>query len=127
MALAFAEKYPELTRSMIVIDGFPQLDSALKNNLRLQGGQWYWQDIIFAAMPLQSLAATNQARLLLGPPNVLRIDPPTFAPPIALDDYERAVELLAPAADDAVKMHADRLEAFFQTSASTYVPMPAPA
>lgn len=36
MAMAFAEKYPELTRSLIVIGGFSQLDRALETNFRLR-------------------------------------------------------------------------------------------
>ncbi len=36
MAMAFAEKYPQLTRSLIVIGGFPQLDRALETNFRLR-------------------------------------------------------------------------------------------
>jgi pimeloyl-ACP methyl ester carboxylesterase len=36
MAMAFAEKYPALTRSMIAIGGFSQLDRALETNFRLR-------------------------------------------------------------------------------------------
>lgn len=36
MAMAFALKYPELTRSLIVIGGFSQLDRALETNFRLR-------------------------------------------------------------------------------------------
>jgi sigma-B regulation protein RsbQ len=36
MAMAFAEKYPKLTRSLIVIGGFSQLDRALETNFRLR-------------------------------------------------------------------------------------------
>lgn len=36
MAMAFAEKYPDLTRSLIVIGGFAQLDRALETNFRLR-------------------------------------------------------------------------------------------
>jgi pimeloyl-ACP methyl ester carboxylesterase len=36
MAMAFAEKYPQLTRSLIVIGGFSQLDRALETNFRLR-------------------------------------------------------------------------------------------
>jgi hypothetical protein len=37
------------------------------------------EKIMAAAMRLQSLAVTNQARLLPGPPAVMRLDAPTFA------------------------------------------------
>jgi len=36
MALSFAEKYPALTRSVIAIGGFSQLDRALETNFRLR-------------------------------------------------------------------------------------------
>ncbi len=36
MAMSFAEKYPQLTRSLIVIGGFAQLDRALETNFRLR-------------------------------------------------------------------------------------------
>jgi len=36
MAMAFAEKYPRLTRSLTVIGGFAQLDRALETNFRLR-------------------------------------------------------------------------------------------
>ena len=54
------------------------------------GGLWHWRKIIGAAMRAQSFAATNQARLLLGPANVVRIDPTLVGHPIELDDYRRA-------------------------------------
>jgi hypothetical protein len=88
-----------------------------------QGGQWHWRTIMFAAMRLQSLAATNQARLLLGPPKVVRVDPPPFDPPIPLDDYARASALLPDAAENAANELGDRLRAFFATPAAGYVPL----
>jgi pimeloyl-ACP methyl ester carboxylesterase len=36
MAMAFAEKYPELTKSLVVIGGFSELDRALETNFRLR-------------------------------------------------------------------------------------------
>jgi uncharacterized protein len=87
-----------------------------------QGGQWHWRTIMFAAMRLQSLAATNQARLLLGPPKVVRINPPPFEPPIELDDWERASRLLPPAADAVIDQTGDRLTKFFSERAAKYIP-----
>jgi uncharacterized protein len=52
-----------------------------------RGGKLAWSDVIFAAMRLQSLAAVNQARLLLGPPSIIRIDAPTSEHSMALDDW----------------------------------------
>jgi pimeloyl-ACP methyl ester carboxylesterase len=36
MAMAFAEKYPDLTSNLIVVGGFSQLDRALETNFRLR-------------------------------------------------------------------------------------------
>ena len=82
-------------------------------------------DHVFAAMRLQSLAATNQARLLLGPPAVSRVDAPTFRPSIALDDYKRSVAELIPAADKAVAASGDKIDAsFLKDAAPPYEPVP---
>jgi len=80
------------------------------------GGTLAWADVIFAAMRLQSLSATNQARLLLGPPSVLRIDPPPNPKPILLDDLQRSRDELIPAARNAVDEHGDRIAADFLSS-----------
>ena len=87
------------------------------------GGKLAWRDVIFAAMRLQSLAATNQARLLLSPPVVRRIDPPTNPRPIALDDFRRSLEELVPAARSAVDKLGDQIAVdFLATPASRYRP-----
>jgi hypothetical protein len=76
-------------------------------------------------MRLQSLAATNQARLLLGPPNVTRIDAPTNEQKIAMDDWRRSVRELVPAAQTSVDAHGDGIAARFLTDcAPTYTPCP---
>jgi uncharacterized protein len=78
-----------------------------------KGGLWHWRNILSAAMRLQSLAAINQARLLLGPQQVVRIDPPPFDPPIRMDDWRRSVEKLVPAANRAILAHGDRVAEMF--------------
>ena len=91
------------------------------------GGKLAWANVIFAAMRLQSLSAINQARLLLGPPSVHRIDPPSIAPPILLDDFGRSLTELVPAAKAAAERNGSELaEIFFGSEASTYVPVPLP-
>jgi patatin-like phospholipase/acyl hydrolase len=91
-----------------------------------KGGIWHWKKIMFAAMRLQSLAATNQARLLLGPPAVTRIEPPLFTPPIRMDDWRRAVQELPPAADIALSAHgAEIATKFLAAPAATFTPVPA--
>ncbi len=92
------------------------------------GGNFAWAKIILAAMRLQSLAATNQARLLLGPPSVVRIDPPTYKPSIGMDDHTRAVALLPAAAEAALDNIGFRIADMFLTvPADPYVPEALPA
>jgi len=89
------------------------------------GGKLAWSDVIFAAMRLQSLAAVNQARLLLGPPAVRRIDPPANPNPIMLDDFRRSLDELVPTARNAVDQHGTRIAADFLASpADRFVPVP---
>jgi uncharacterized protein len=78
-----------------------------------KGGLWHWKKIMEAAMRLQSHAATNQARLLLAPPSVVRLDAPTFEPTIRMDDWRRSVRELLPAADGAVAAHGSKIAAMF--------------
>jgi uncharacterized protein len=89
------------------------------------GGFWQWRKIIGAAMRAQSLAATSQARLLLGPQNVVRIDPTLVGPPIELDDYYRAMNELSPAVAPAVAAQRDRVTSMFLAEkATSFVPVP---
>jgi uncharacterized protein len=91
-----------------------------------KGGLWHWRKTLSAAMRLQSLAAVNQARLLLGPQQVVRIEPPTFKRPIRMDDWKRAVEELVPAANRALLACGDRIaELFLSTAAAPFVAPPA--
>ncbi len=91
-----------------------------------KGGLWHWKDIMGAAMRLQSLAATNQTGLLLGPPQVVRIEPPVFDPPIRMDDWRRSVAELVPVAENIVTTDGAGLAALFlQSSAASYVPVQA--
>lgn len=90
-----------------------------------KGGIWHWRRVMLAAMRLQSLAATNQARLLLGPPQVVRIDPPEISPSIKLDDWKRSVHELLPATSIQLAPHDDKIAAqFLATQADVFVPHP---
>jgi hypothetical protein len=90
----------------------------------VKGGLWHWKKIIEAAMRLQSLAATNQARLLLGPPSVLRFDAPTFEPKLRMDDWQRSVRELVPAAEQTVAAHGTAIAAkFLGQRAMPFVPV----
>jgi predicted acylesterase/phospholipase RssA len=84
------------------------------------GGNLPWYDVIFAAMRLQSLSATNQARLLLGPPAVRRLDPPVNPVPIQLDDFGRSRDELIPAARRAVDDLGDDIAAKFLAAPADY-------
>ncbi len=89
------------------------------------GGKLAWRDAIFAAMRLQSLAATNQARLLLSPPAVQRVDPLPNPKPILLDDFRRSLNELVPTASAVVDKCGDELAAIFlSVPASRYRPHP---
>lgn len=89
------------------------------------GGLFAWKDIIYAAMRLQSLSATNQVRLLLGPQSVIRIDAPTNERKMALDDWRRAVDELPPHARRALDAHGATIaKMFLREPAVHYVPCP---
>lgn len=81
-----------------------------------RGGLWHWKNIMEAAMRLQALAATNQARLLLGPLSVVRVDAPTFKPRLRMDDWRRSVTELAPAAEVALAREGDHIAKLFRSN-----------
>lgn len=86
-----------------------------------RGGMWHWRDIINGAMRLQSQNALGQARLLIGPERVTRIDVPRDCPLIELDDWRSAVDLLPPLAARAVAGFEPRNVAMlFGTPAAPY-------
>jgi len=91
----------------------------------VKGGLWHWKRIVEAAMRLQSLAATNQARLVLGPPSVIRVDAPEFQPKIRMEDWRRSVAELVPAAERAVASHGEQIAAMFlKEQAAPFIPAP---
>jgi hypothetical protein len=90
----------------------------------VKGGMWHWKNIMGAAMRLQSLAATNQARLLLGPPAIMRVDAPLFTPAIQMDDWRRSLAELVPAAAAAVVDKGDQIATMFLNEPATpFVPV----
>jgi patatin-like phospholipase/acyl hydrolase len=92
-----------------------------------KGGLWHWKKIMEAAMRLQSLAATNQTRLLLGPPSVMRLDAPSFEPKIRMDDWRRSVAELVPNANAAVAAQGDQIASMFLRERTIpFVPVPPP-
>lgn len=89
----------------------------------LLGGMWHWRDIITAAMRLQSQNALGQARLLIGPERIVRLDVPEEIPRIALDDWQGAVTHLPAAAESSLSFDGDRVRSMFLTeSVEPYAP-----
>lgn len=60
------------------------------DDAKASGGIRHWWNVYWGAMRAQSLNALGQAYLLVGKDQVLRLDAPESANPIALDDYVRA-------------------------------------
>jgi len=90
----------------------------------LKGGLWHWKDVMGAAMRLQSLAATNQARLLLGPRAVVRVDAPMACPVIRMDDWRRSVAELLPAANAVLVERGRQIaQMFLEQTATPYSPI----
>lgn len=77
------------------------------------GGLIHWHDIFLGAMRLQSQNALGQAGLLIGRDRMTRIDAPSDASKIKLDDLRRAVDLLPDAAEAALETYGDRMAATF--------------
>lgn len=85
------------------------------------GGLWHWREIISAAMHLASQNALGQAGLLTGRDQLIRIDAPPIAEPIEMDDYVRAMDELAPQAQQLVDTFEPVLtERFFRQPADPY-------
>ncbi len=77
------------------------------------GGKLLWSDLILAAMDLQAQNANGQAGLLIGADRLVRIEPPTNAKPIELDDWRRAAADLPLAAEAALDALGDEAAAQF--------------
>jgi uncharacterized protein len=77
-------------------------DPVLVGKLKAIGGLIAWRDAIFAAMNLQSQNAQGQAGLLVGPRNLVRVEP-RLSKPIGLDDWSRSIAELPSAAHAAVE------------------------
>ena len=102
-------------------------ESAFRVSERLAGGGMIlWRKAIVGAMRAQSHNALGQTYLLLGKANVVRLDMPASASPIALDDHRRAVAELPDAARSLVEGAGHLIEeSFLFDRADTYQPCPA--
>src|SRR5260370_13070190 len=88
------------------------------------GGMFQWRDIVSAAMRLQSQNAVGQASLLIGPENLIRVEPPARFGSIELDDWRAAVALLPPAAAETLESVGSRLATdLLHTPAAPYLPL----
>jgi hypothetical protein len=87
--------------------------------------QWAFMRAFKAAGRAQSKNALGQAFLMVGKNNVLRIDPPESATPIALDDTARALQELPLVARSLVEGSGHHVQAMFLgDSAAAFVRCP---
>ena len=94
------------------------------NEKKINGGKLHWTDIFDGVSNLSTQNATGQAGLLIGPENLLRINPPPFKEKIELDDWEKSKELLPPLAAELLKVHQARIgEMFLYGKAKEYKPL----
>lgn len=78
------------------------------------GGLFAWRNIIQTAMYLTTDNAHSQACLMLGPARVLRIEPSPRAGSVELDDWRKALQIVAPEAVGAFAHNESKLREFFQ-------------
>ena len=89
-----------------------------------KGGLLAWRDVIDGAIHFQSLNAQGQATLLVGADRVVRVTPASVAgEPIALDDWQRSVDELVPAAASALRRQGEEVaSAFLRQPVLPYTP-----
>jgi patatin-like phospholipase/acyl hydrolase len=80
----------------------------------VRGGFFQWLEIIKGAMFLTTDNAQAQATLLLGPENILRLEPHGEAAAIDLDDWRAAVDQLVPLAEADFATNRADIEMFFK-------------
>lgn len=78
-----------------------------------RGGFFQWREIILGAMYLTTDNAQAQATLLLGPEQILRIEPTGLGAGIDLADWAAACSELQPQAHQAFEDNRERMAAFF--------------
>lgn len=79
----------------------------------VRGGFFQWREIIKGAMFLTTDNAHAQSTLLVGPENILRLEPTGPAASIDLDDWNEAARQLPMLANEAFDRHRERLDYFF--------------
>lgn len=92
---------------------------------QLKGGKLAWAGAISAAMRAQSMNVLGQSYLLVGKPNVMRLDAPSSDKQIEMDDCVRAKTELPPLARVLVEASGSSVqEMFLKTSGVGYQPCP---
>ena len=88
------------------------------------GGELVWRNVTEGAIHFQSLNAQGQAALLVGADHVVRVTPASTAgKPIALDDWQRAVDELVPEAACALRRQGEGIAGtFLRGQALAYTP-----
>lgn len=79
------------------------------------GGMFAWRDIINTAIYLTSDNADGQAGLLIGRPNILRLDPEEKSLGIELDDWKKVVTVMPGAAREVFAREKSPIDEFFIT------------
>jgi uncharacterized protein len=79
----------------------------------LRGGLFQWKEIIKGAIFLTTDNAQAQACLLLGPENILRLEPKGQAAEIDIDDWRAAITLLPPLAKADYEANKCRIASLF--------------
>jgi patatin-like phospholipase/acyl hydrolase len=74
-----------------------------------RGGLLSWRTVIDGALEFQSQNAIGQAKLLIGAERVLRVVPALVRPPISLDDWTRAQQLLPKEAMESADHHGEAI------------------
>lgn len=117
----------DLRRDQIRVLSLGCGETAFRVGKRLAGGGLIqWRKAVVGAMRAQSHNALGQTYLLLGKPNVVRLDMPASASPIAMDDHRRAVAELPDAARSLVEGAGHLIkQSFLFDRADAYAPCPA--
>lgn len=112
----------ELARTDVQILSLGCGDGPYKMSQRQKagGGLLAWRDLIFTTVRLQSQNALGQARLLVGPENIVRIECADLYPPIDLDEWTLAKDRLPQLAQDAVRQWEAKVARFFCTPATSW-------
>jgi len=112
-ALSCYDLAPHQIQVLSISSGNSPLGMSLKHS---KGGFLSWRTVIETSMFLTTNNAHSQARLLLGPQNILRLEPTQENANIKLDDWKMATERLPLNALDTFNDRKEIIEKFFNTT-----------